>query len=72
MYYKIEAEELKRLLKAKMELQALNFGGVDNWSYYGDAVWDYIAQWNLENGKEDLELDLDDIAAIMMEGYEKL
>lgn len=40
-YYKISESDLIRLLGNSAELEALINGGVDNWSYYGEALSDY-------------------------------
>jgi hypothetical protein len=42
-YIAIPAEELINLLADQMKLIALESGGVDNWSWYGDAMCDYRA-----------------------------
>jgi hypothetical protein len=34
----ITQKEYKSLLKSKDELQALEDGGVDNWSWYGESL----------------------------------
>jgi hypothetical protein len=41
MNYILSEEELLKLLIAKEQLQALNTGGVDNWAFYSEALWDY-------------------------------
>ena len=40
--YIIEEKRLKELLKAEHKLSALEGGGVDNWSYYGDHYDSYF------------------------------
>ena len=40
-YIAIPAHELVGLLRDQMTLSALESGGVDNWSWYGDAICDY-------------------------------
>ena len=39
--YIIDENELYRLLKYSMILEALENGGVDNWEWYGDSIYDY-------------------------------
>lgn len=36
--YIITEEELRSLLKSQAELLALECGGVDNWSWYGESL----------------------------------
>ena len=63
---KIEKKELHRLLKAYHRLRALEYGGVDNWSWYGESMSDYlndcgeesfsdIADKEIENCYEEVE-----------------
>lgn len=40
-YIAIPAHELVELLADQMKLSALEGGGVDNWSWYGDSICDY-------------------------------
>ena len=40
-YIAITAHELVELLADQMKLSALEGGGVDNWSWYGDSICDY-------------------------------
>ena len=40
-YIAIPAHELIDLLRDSMKLSALEGGGVDNWSWYGDSIWNY-------------------------------
>lgn len=39
--YKVDEETLINLLKSDAKLEALESGGVDNWSYYGESLYDY-------------------------------
>ena len=40
-YIAVPAHELVELLRDQMKLSALESGGVDNWSWYGDSIYDY-------------------------------
>lgn len=40
-YIAIPAHELIELLADQMKLSALESGGVDNWSWYGESICDY-------------------------------
>lgn len=46
---KINKSRLIRLLNAEMELEALQAGGVDNWSWYSESFQDYINQYLKDN-----------------------
>lgn len=41
-YYTISEERLSQLLKKELELEALEAGGVDNWSWYDEAFISYL------------------------------
>ena len=43
-YVAVPAHELIELLSDQMKLSALESGGVDNWSWYGDSIWDYVKE----------------------------
>ena len=44
-FYAVEEAELKDLLKAYHKLSALEGGGVDNWSWYGDSLYHYLDEY---------------------------
>lgn len=75
-YCLVEKEELIRLLEASTIYYALTFGGVDNWSWYGDSINNYIKNFcknnNIDLDDEKYEyFDIYDIACLMAEGYEE-
>ena len=47
--YQIGEKELRTLLGAYHRLAALEYGGVDNWEWYGESIDDYL------NGDEDFD-----------------
>ena len=47
--YQISEKELRTLLDAYHRLAALEYGGVDNWEWYGESISDYL------NGYEDFD-----------------
>lgn len=51
----IKREDLVRLVKASMKLEALEGGGVDNWEGYGEALFE---DWG--NGRIADEIDRPD------------
>lgn len=42
MKYIIDEKELRELLYSYYKLEALEYGGVDNWEWYGEAQEDYL------------------------------
>ena len=42
--------ELLRILEAANKYWALNNGGVDNWSWYCDSLYNYLENWIAESG----------------------
>ena len=47
--YVISREELLDLLEAQYRLAALERGGVDNWSWYGESLSDFLKDYVNEN-----------------------
>ena len=47
--YQISEKELRTLLDAYHRLAALEYGGVDNWEWYGESIDGYL------NGDEDFD-----------------
>ena len=43
MKYIIDEAELRELLYSYYKLEALEYGGVDNWEWYGEAQEDYLS-----------------------------
>lgn len=73
---KITKSKLIRLLNAEMELEALQCGGVDNWTWYSDSFHDYIEGYLEDNGLTRDEVGDDfciyDIAKKEAETYEEV
>lgn len=66
-YYKISESELLELLHDELTLIALQNGGVDNWSGYGESITHFL----VSNGN--LNDDIYDIAKyILNEDYEEV
>ena len=47
-YRCVPEKELILLLESYHRLQALENGGVDNWNWYGDSLYDYLENWIAE------------------------
>jgi hypothetical protein len=57
-YVKIEADRLKRLLKANRKLRILENNGVDNWEGYGEGFEE------LENSYERIDKEVDEMERV--------
>ena len=74
-YYKISETELKYLIRCRAELEALESGGVDNWSWYGDARTDYLEDYFSDRDPEwfeDNDLDFDLIVDEQINEFEEV
>ena len=65
--YILTEEQLIRLLAARHKLNALEMGGVDNWIWYGESLYQYSK--NYENDFEDEDFDFEDIAKLHLPFY---
>lgn len=43
-YYEIDEQDLKSLLYQAHKLTALECGGVDNWSWYGESISEFCEE----------------------------
>lgn len=50
--YIVPEDRLRELIEAEEILSALEAGGVDNWSYYGDSFCDYLNEYGYEEFDE--------------------
>ena len=72
-YYKISEEDLKYFIECRARLEALESGGVDNWSWYGDANTDYLCDMKEEyNIPIEEDLDFKDIADREIKEFEEV
>ena len=72
----LSEKELKEMLYAVNSLQALEWGGVDNWSWYGESFSDYIEHY-IEDNKLNIDttntdFDIDDIVEIEIKQYKEV
>lgn len=74
--YLISEKELKEMLYAVNSLQALEWGGVDNWSWYGESFSDYVEHYIEDNqlNKDEINEDfnIDDIVELEIKRYEEV
>ena len=69
-YYKLTRNELLTFLRSELRLAALEAGGVDNWTWYGESQKDFINDYNDCNAIE--AEDFDDIAEHELSMYEEI
>lgn len=71
IYCLVPKDELKDLLYDSLKLQALEVSGVDNWTWYGDSIREFVdaakADYNVP--KDDDDFDISDMADVDVEGY---
>ena len=74
--YLISEKELKEMLYAVNSLQALECGGVDNWSWYEESFSDYVEYYIEDNklNKDEINEDfnIDDIVELEIKKYEEV
>ena len=58
----ISEKRLRSLLEDELRLIALDAGGVDNWSWYGDSICDFIQDTIKEN---DLDPDIESLCELV-------
>ena len=70
-YCLVPKDELKELLYDSLTLQALECGGVDNWSSYDVSIADFIeaAKVDYNVPEDDDNFDISDMADVDVEGY---
>ena len=61
MTVKIEQRKLLNLLEAYFKLAALESGGVDNWEWYGDSLFQYLQEDEMNKTQDD-DYDFRDMA----------
>ena len=71
IYCLVPKDELKDLLYDSLKLQALEVSGVDNWTWYGDSIRDFIdaAKVDYNVPEDDDDFDIGNMAEVDAEGY---
>ena len=62
--YILTSTQLRRLIEADEKLAALEAGGVDNWSWYGDSLSDFLNEYGYE--------DFDEVVDRIISNYPQL
>lgn len=44
-YVRVSPEEMKELLEMRARLHALETGGVDNWTWYGESLGSFLRRY---------------------------
>ena len=74
-YYKISKETLLNLLAARLELDQLEYSGVDNWSWYGEGYQEFMKEEALDYMSEEEMpeyVDAKYVAKLMLKDYEEI
>ena len=71
IYCLVPKNELASLLYDSLKLQALESGGVDNWSWYYESISDFVneAKTDYNVPEDDEDFDLGCMAEVDVEGY---
>lgn len=68
----ISENELRYLVRCRCELEALQSGGVDNWSWYSESIDNYVKDYfDLEENKPE-DPCLEDVVDSVMKRYEEV
>ena len=74
-YYKISKETLLNLLTARLELNQLEYSGVDNWSWYGEGYQEFMKEEASDYISEEEipeDIDAEYVAKLMLRDYEEI
>lgn len=74
-YYKISKETLLNLLTARLELNQLEYSGVDNWSWYGEGYQEFMKEEALDyisEGEIPEDIDAKYVAKLMLRDYKEI
>ena len=74
-YYKISKETLLNLLTARLELNQLEWSGVDNWSWYGEGYQEFMKEEASDYISEEEipeDIDAEYVAKLMLRDYKEI
>ena len=74
IYYEVEEQELKRLIENALLYEALMWGGVNKWEWYGESINDFIHGVELRNIglKPDETIEMEHLVRNQLLEYEVL
>lgn len=67
--YIVPEKRLRELLEAEARLAALEWGGVDNWEWYGESLSQYLDEYCQWNGINRAKYDFEKLAEEDLSGY---
>lgn len=74
-YYKISKETLLNLLAARLELNQLEYSGVDNWSWYGEGYQEFMKEEASDYISEEEipeDVDAEYVAKLILRDFEEI
>lgn len=71
-YYKISEDDLKYFIECRARLEALEAGGVDNWSWYGESNHDYLKDIAEEYKIIDRPASFEDVIKYEIKNFEEI
>ena len=72
-YYRVNEKDLKYFIECRAKLEALESGGVDNWSWYYDSNADYLCDMKDMYGlNPEEDLDFSDIAEHEIKNFKEV
>lgn len=57
----ITETRLRELLEAEARLEALEYGGVDNWEWCSDSLHNWLKEFKEWNNIQDKDIDFEDV-----------
>lgn len=57
----ITETRLRKLLEAEARLEALEYGGVDNWEWCSDSLHNWLKEFKEWNNIQDKDIDFEDV-----------
>lgn len=66
-YYVIEESRLLRLISSASKFTALECGGVDNWTWYGESLYNYLS--DCLGNDEDEDFGFNEVARMKIKQF---
>ena len=70
--FKVPESKLRYLLRQAMTYEALEAGGVDNWTWYGERIHNYVRDYFDEENIDDEDLCIEDIVDKEIESFKEV